>query len=226
MKNAVQIENNEVQKFATSLLRVDTNKRVKHDDKQDQALLIAYKNGDEDAGWELFKSYSEVIATIYRFPTKAPRNTDAQKKLQYDTLTAYEKEDLLQEIALQFFKLAKEYEPEKPFEHAVRAILHQRVFNQFFAKELDVKFNQTELNDEETTELAEVDLENRDTPDKHLDLYQALNALTPDQREIIELTIVKGWSVTEAATELGQNRKAVESKKKRALDKLKQIMIK
>lgn len=226
MKNAIKIDLNAVQKFEKSLLRVDTNKRVKHDDKLDQSLLVAYRNGDEDAGWELFKSYSEVLATIYRYPTKAPRNTDGQKKLQYDTLTPYEKEDLFQEIAFQFFRLAKEYEPDAPFEHAVRSILHQRVFNQFFSKELDVKFNEKELNEEEMIPQGDLDLENQDTPDKHLDLYQALNQLTSIQRETVTLSVVKGWNSSEIAQELDMKPTAVRKNLQRGLDKLKQIMIK
>lgn len=223
-RNAIKIDKNEVQKFQLSLARVDTNKRDKHDDKQDQALIIAYRNGDEDAGWELMKSYKEVLATIYRYPTKAPRNTDAQKKLQYDTMTPYEKEDLFQEIAFQFFKLVLEYEPEKPFEHAVRAILHQRVFNQFFSKEIAVRLNEVELEEEEEGSANDSDIQLKDTPDKHMDLYQALNQLTGKQREVIELTIVKGWTAKVTAEELGTTTRAVEETKRRGLNKLKLIM--
>lgn len=223
-RNAIKIEKNEVQKFQLSLARVDTNKKVSHDDREDQALIIAYKNGDEDAGWDLMKSYKDVLAVIYRYPTKAPRNTDAQKKLQYDTMTPYEKEDLFQEIAFQFFKLVLEYEPEKPFEHAVRAILHQRVFNQFFSKELAVRFNEVELEEENNGSTEDSDIGLKDTPDKHMDLYQAMNQLTGKQREVLELTIVKGWTVKVTAEELGVSVKSVENAKKRGIDKLRLIM--
>ena len=219
---------NKAQRFQQSLNRVDVTKRIAHDDRTEQALLIAYKNGDEDAGWELFTSYSEVIATIYKHPTRAPRNTPDQKKLEYDTLSTYEKEDLFQEIAYQFFKLAKEYEPNKPFEHAVRAILHQRVFNQFFAKELDIRFNEAEFEESEEFEQKLNDIlestENSSTPDKHLDLYQALNQLGARQREVVTLSVVKGWSASEIALELGISRNTAKATWRQGLAKLKAIM--
>ena len=228
MKNAPKIGLSEVQKFQKEIVRFDTDKRIQHDAKQDKALIVSYLNGDDDSGWELFKSYIDEIAICYRYPTQAPRNSPDQKKLEYDTLSSYEKEDLLQEIACQFFELVNEYDMERPFENVLRSKLRQRVFNRFFAKELDIKFNEAEFEENEQFEEKLADImagnETTSTPDKHLDLYQALNQLGARKREVVTLSVVKGWSASEIALELGISRNTAKATWRQGLAKLKAIM--
>lgn len=225
---SVKIDLSEIQKFQVAVSRYGTHKQdnLKHDPVKDLELIEAYKKGNEDAGWELFKSYKDVLAIILKNPTKAPRNTDEQKKkLSIGRLESYEREDLFQEMAYQFFLLVLEFVPEKPFEHAVRSMLHQRVFNRFFSVELTNKLVEVKSDNDEDFEMGELVKESSAITDSNMALYRALNELTGLQREVLEYTIVKGWTAKATAEELDTSKRAVEEAKRRGLVKLKKIMI-
>jgi len=229
MVNEKQTANNKAQKFQNRLARKQP--LTKHDPKVDNALIVAYVNGDEEAGWELFESYADIASIVYKFPSKPPYKTAAMSKLHYAPLSPEDKEDLFQEIAFHFFKLVGEFDPElkKPFEHMVRAKLHQRVFNQYFSEYISVETNETEFDEELDFEAAahEIVLDESMTqslPSEHIELYQALNQLSEKQREIVIMSVVKGWNATEIGKELGIKSNAARQQLFKAMNKLRSIL--
>jgi RNA polymerase sigma factor (sigma-70 family) len=230
MTNETKLPKNKAQRLQTKLAR--KVEAIQHDPREDQALITAYNNGDEDAGWVLFENYSDVASIVYKFPSKPPYKTEKMRKLHYQPLSIEDKEDLFQEIAFHFFKLVGEFDPDmkKPFEHMIRAKLHQRVFNNFFSEFIEVETNEVEFDEELDFEakansifLEEGITEN--LPSEHIELYQAFNQLSKRQREVLEMSIVKGWDSREIAEELGLKSATVRVTLKNGLEKLRGLMI-
>jgi RNA polymerase sigma factor (sigma-70 family) len=223
-----KLKKNKVQKMMAKALRGVAPH--KHDNNQDKALIVAYLNGDHDAGMALAESYLDFFSTIMNKPTDVPYKSPAMQRLWADP-TYHDYEDLFQEILLHFFIMVHEYDPETaPFASFIGSTLKQRVFNNFFSEFLKVK----------TTEEIEyddaIDIEGKiqsilldeDTakkvPAQYLELYEALNKLSKRQREVIEMSVIKGWDSTVIADELGMSSNTVRVHLKRGLEKLKTIM--
>lgn len=229
MANEKQIPRNKVERFQSVLARKHV--KVKHDNDYDMRLVHEYRDGDEEAGWELFESYADELSKIYRFPSKPPRKVSARRKGHYSPMTYEDKEDLVQEIALHFFALVDEYDMNRPFENMLRSKLHNRVFDNFYADLIDIQVNETEFNEDEQEKFeqkAQDVLLDEDKqakiPESHIRLYQAFNGLAPRQREVVEMSIIKGWNSTEIAEETGIKPATVRVTLKKALEKLKELM--
>lgn len=227
MANEKQIPRNKVERFQSVLAR--KHEKVKHDSDYDRALIHEHREGDADAGWELFESYADELSKIYRFPSKPPRKVQARRKGHYSPMTYEDKEDLIQEIAFHFFALVDEYDMERPFENMVRGTLHQRVFNQFYADLIDIQVNETRFNEDEELEQKVQDVllseeEQEKLSPQTLKLYIAINKLSEKQREVVMMSVVRGWNATEIAEEIGSKPAPVRMNLKRGLDRLKELM--
>jgi RNA polymerase sigma factor (sigma-70 family) len=208
----------------------------KKNDQEDKALIVAYKNGNEQAGMTLVHNYLDVISYIYRFPYNPPRRGKKARFIgKKPHINAQDREDLLQEILYHFFVLVNEYDPEfgKPFQALVKGKLHHRVHNNFFKEFLvidkheeayDEDFESKYLDDTKSILLDEEATQK--LPANYIELYQALNQLGARQREVMILSEVKGWNASEIADELGITPVTVRRTKQEALRKLREIMIK
>ncbi|AYP68748.1 RNA polymerase sigma factor [Bacillus phage vB_BpsS-36] len=206
-------------------------KAVEHDRNSDLALVVAYKNGDEEAGLKLMESYLDIISIVYKYPSKPPFKSAKMSKLHYSPLTYEDKEDLFQEIMAHFFKLVNEFDPalDKPFEHMIRAKLHQRVFNNFFSEFIEIETHETEFDDDLDFECKanSILLDESITeklPEQYIELYQAFNQLGARQRQVMEMSVVKGWNSKEIAEELGITPSTVRVTLKKALESVRATM--
>jgi RNA polymerase sigma factor (sigma-70 family) len=201
---------------------------IKHDQRQDLALINAYKNGNEEACIKLIENYLDVFNYILHNPTKPPykkRLTRGKLNMNFQDY-----EDLFQEIVFQFIKLMNEYDPSQgiPFELFVKKMLHQRVYDQYFKEYIDRKEKETQMTplQEKLLRAEELDilLHDETLPSEHLELYKALNRLSKLQRKIITMNITQDYSLAEIARELGLEYSFVRVNKHRALKKLQSIL--
>lgn len=202
--------------------------KLQHDPHQDLALIMAYRNGDEEAGMKLVESYLDVFNHILHNPTKPPRRGRMVRgKLK---LTFQDYEDMFQELLYQFFKLVEEFDPSHgvPFEHFVRATLHQRFYNSYFEDLLEDRNKRTNLSSEHENLLKAPEksilLEEDNPPSKYLDLYKALNKLSKVQRQILTMNIIQGYSLADIARELNLDKTFVRVNKHRALKQLRKLL--
>lgn len=199
-----------------------------HDNKEEKALIVAHLNGDEVAGWELVKRYSDFFSVIMNKPTKPPIKTRAMERL-WVAPNYYDYEDLFQEILNQFFLLVEEYDPEAgEFSKMISSKLHQRVFNRFFSEFLVTKKSEVEFNEEaeHLMDFKSITLEegSEKIPAQYIELYEAMNKLGKRQREAIEMRFVKGWNAKEISEEMGISHSSARTHIELGLKKLKQIM--
>lgn len=205
------------------------------DDREDKALIRAYKAGNEEAGMSLVNNYLDIISIIYNHPSNPPKMRkpdNARFITKPPTLNWQDKEDILQEILLQFFTLVHEYDEDfgVPFQALVKGKLFLRFHNNYYREYYAIKCKECEYDDElegfYTLKLLEHEppAEPQKKPSDYDDLYKALDKLSHRQRVVIELSIVKGWDSKTIADELGMSPNTVRVHLKRGLDKLKQLM--
>lgn len=228
MAKALKLPDNRVQKLLKKAMRGVAPQE--HDKHYDLSLLVDFQNGDLEAAMILAESYADVFSVIMNKPAKPPHRSKAMQKL-WSEPTFQDKEDLFQEILFHFLKMAKEFDMEKPepFVYKVRATLHQRVFNQFFSEFLEIKKVENSYEEAIHGELVEpsilIDEEiTSKVPAQYIELYQAMNQLGKRQRQVIELSVMKGWNSKEVAEEIGISANTVRPTLKKALDNLKKIM--
>jgi RNA polymerase sigma factor (sigma-70 family) len=206
------------------------------DNNEDNSLIVAYKNGDTQAGMKLVHNYLDIISYIYKYPFNPPRRGEKRARFigKKPHINFHDKEDLIQEILFHFFVLIEEYDPEygKPFQALVKGKLHHRVHNNFFREFLIIDRHEEEYDEEFESKYKEAHksilLDEEATeklPANYIELYQALNQLGARQREVIILSEVKGWNASEIAEELGINPVTVRRAKQEALKKLREIMV-
>lgn len=201
---------------------------VRRDPEVDKQLCLAYQAGNEEAAVELIYRYLDKLSYIYRFPTRTKNRGGAKCKIDITSSTTKEdKEDLLQEILYHFVKLLLEYDPEQgDLQGLIVGKLHLRVFYYHYGDLVDLRMNEQQLDDnyDMEEEIKEIFLEEKEVSEQVKELYEALSSLTPRQRQITELTIVKGWTAPEAARELGIEGITVRRAKYEIIKKLKEKM--
>lgn len=194
----------------------------------DKQLCLAYQAGNEEAAVELIYRYLDKLSYIYRFPTRTKNRGGAKCKIDITSSTTKEdKEDLLQEILYHFLKLLLEYDQaEGDLQGLIVGKLHLRVFYYHYGDLVDLRMNEQSIDDnyDMEEEIKEIFLEEKEVPEQVKDLYEALSSLTPRQRQITELTIVKGWTAPEAARELGIEGITVRRAKYEIVKKLRELM--
>lgn len=199
---------------------------LKHNPVEDRLRVDKFLEGDKEAGWELLESYADIISHIYHNPTKPPYRTKQMRTL-YSALSYQDREDLLQEIAAQFFQLVSEYDPTQgSLERFVRAALHQRVFNRYFSSVLeDQKYLDKSQEVEEVLEGLDFNkLSPSRLPNEFLKLYQLLAGLPAKQREVIILSIAHKLDSRAVAEESNISRSYARVLKRRALKQLKRAV--
>jgi RNA polymerase sigma factor (sigma-70 family) len=200
-----------------------------HDYKAEKPLVIAFQNGDEQAGFELIKMYQDCFSVIINKPAKPPFNKGGMSRLWDGSPSREDYEDMYQEILCQFIEMVKEFDTseETPLVNKVRKTLHQRFFNRYFSEFIENRTVEEEFDDKINLSF-EFDISVDDTdnvPAKYLELYQAMNELSDKERRVLEYSVVKGWNASEIQQEMG-TKTNVRMIKKRALEKLQKLLSK
>lgn len=223
MSKAKQLPKNRVQKMMSKAMRGVAPQE--HDNKQDKALIVAYLNGDEEAGMVLAESFLDFFSVIMNKPAKAPRKAKASQKL-WSEPNFHDYEDLFQEILVQFFIMVKQYDPDSaPFAGYVGSMLHQRVFDRYFSEFIRKNANEElEFDDSLMIEMKELTVDESKLPAEYIHLYQALNKLSSKQREAVEMSVVRGWNSTEIAQELEMKPQTVRKNLERGLKRLRELL--
>ncbi|KAB2380219.1 RNA polymerase sigma factor [Bacillus toyonensis] len=201
---------------------------IQRDPEVDKQLCLAYQEGSNEAGVALIYRYLDKLSYIYRFPTRCKNRGGIKCKIDITTSTTKEdKEDLSQEILYHFLELLLEYDQTQgELQGLIVGKLHLRVFKYFYEELVDIKFNEQELDDnyDMEEEMKEIFLEDKEAPEDIKLMYLALSELTENQRKIVDMHIVKGWSSKESARELGVSASYVRNQKVIALKKLRKLM--
>lgn len=201
---------------------------IQRDPEVDKQLCLAYQEGSNEAGVALIYRYLDKLSYIYRFPTRCKNRGGIKCKIDITTSTTKEdKEDLSQEILYHFLELLLEYDQAQgELQGLIVGKLHLRVFKYFYEELVDIKFNEQELDDnyDMEEEMKEIFLEDKEDPEDIKLMYLALSELTENQRKIVDMHVVKGWSSKESAQELGVSASYVRNQKVIALKKLRKLM--
>lgn len=216
-----RLPDNEIQKLMKETLRGVAPQE--HNNFIELSLVEAYQDGDQEAGLELVHLYKDVFSVIMSKPTKPPKRSKAMQRL-WVSPNFQDYEDLFQEILLHFFILLEEYDKERRLDKFIRSHLHQRVFNKFFSELLETKKTECEFDDSQDQLLMDHMEEKKKIPSKHIELYQAIDKLGKRQKEVVELSIMKGWNATEVAHELGIAPATVRVTLKNSITKLRVII--
>ena len=223
----------EVQRLQGKVVRIVDD--FPKDSREDKALIKAYRNGNEEAGRALLESYLDIISVIYNNPSNPPRmrKPNGQKFVTRPPApNVYDKEDVLQEIIYQFFVLVNEYDEDYglPFYGLIKGKLFLRFHNNYYREYFNIRSKETEYDEElesyygRAEESREEEQSSR-VPSQYVELYNAMDRLSKRQREIIEMSIVKGWDSTIISQELDMSSSTVRVHLKRGLEKLKSLMI-
>jgi RNA polymerase sigma factor (sigma-70 family) len=206
-------------------------------DSEDLALIMAYRDGNETAGITLVHNYLDIISNIYTNPHKPPRISKVARQkmaIRLPHMNTYDKEDILQEILYNFFKLVDEFDPEfgVPFQGLVKGKLFLRFYKNFYQEFFDNKNSEMEFKEELDHESliykARMMIEqggNEKTPAEYMELYHAFNQLGARQREVLEMSIIKGWNATEISQEIGIAPATVRVTLKKGLARMRDLLI-
>lgn len=226
MAKAITLPLSEMQLLQKELATKQPN--IIRDPQVDKALCLAYQDGSNEAGLKLIYRYMDKLSYIYRFPTRTKNRGGAKCKIDITTSTTKEdKEDLFQEIIYHFLKLLLEYDPaEGDLQGLIVGKLHLRVFFYHYGDLVDLRMNEQELeeNYDMEEEMKEIFLEEKEVPADVKRLYEVLSEFTPKQRQIIDLTVCKGWTNAEAARELGVSLKYLKPARYKLMRRLKEKM--
>jgi RNA polymerase sigma factor (sigma-70 family) len=227
--HAGKLPDNEIQKIQKELER---GKRfsMEHDDKTEKELMRRFQNGDSEAVMELIRLYLDVISVVYRRPFNPPffKEVYAIRSLRYEVFrsTPQNKEDYLQAILENFIQLVSENDQneERELKGLILGKLHMRVYDRFIYDFIEQDSNLLLVEDVQNYVDKSYKAPVEEKPKDYTELYKALDTLSERQREVVELSTMKGWNSTEIAQEIGIDAKTVRVHLKRGLDKLKLIM--
>lgn len=214
------------------LIQKELGKRqddTKRDPLVDKELCLAYQQGDHSAAVQLIYRYLDKLSFVYRFPTRTKNRGGAKCRIDITSSTTKEdKEDLFQEIIYHFLKLLLEYDPTKgDLQGLIVGKLHLRVFYYHYGDLVDIRMNEGELDENYDMEEEMKDIfldDEREVPEVVKSLYSNLSDLSPRQRQVIERTVCRGWTVSETAKDLGVSHKYVETTKSKSIRKLREKM--
>ena len=159
------------------------------------------QRGDREAFHSLFKDVGPLIERFLR------RRISGISDL----------EDICQEAMIAVYKSRHTYQPERPFEPWLFAIV-RKVSGEHYRRERQRLGFQVQLED-----LPEFCLDGGSV--NELELHQALDQLTPTQLEAIGLTKVIGLSVEEAASRAGTSVGSMKVRVHRAYESLKRFLL-
>ena len=164
-------------------------------------LMKQAQGGDREAFHTLFREVGPLITRFLR-----RRLPDIP-----------EIEDICQEAMIAIYKSRHTYQPERPFEPWLFAIV-RKVSGEHYRRERQRLGFQVQLED-----LPEFCLDGGSVDE--LELHQALDQLTPTQLEAIGLTKVIGLSVEEAAHRAGTSVGSMKVRVHRAYESLKRFLL-
>ncbi|OPX91731.1 MAG: RNA polymerase sigma factor SigX [Pelotomaculum sp. PtaB.Bin013] len=141
--------------------------------------------------------------------------------IYYKVQNREEAEDITQETYVKALKYLREHKaPQEKFMGFLKIvalnILRDRLRQK---KRRGIRVNIDEINPEETA-----DMDHRNDVNQRLQLENDLAKLNEDQRVIIDLRIIQGYSVAETAKRLGKTEAAVRTSQYRALQSLAKIV--
>ncbi len=134
-------------------------------------------------------------------------------------------EDILQDVMLKVFGLADINAPIENLASYIYAAIRNRIIDAFRAKRPQLSFD--ELEDAEAAGLENLiyNMKNESAAD-YGEVYEAIGRLEESERAILIATEFEGFSFRELAKEWNEPVGTLLSRKKRALDKIKNILIK
>lgn len=200
---------------------------IKRDQSADRFLVGGFIRGNEQCGFQLLEKYADVISYIYNVPHK-PKNR-AGSTITIDW-TAQDKEDLFQEIMMHFFQLCYEYDvTQGTFAALIIGKLHNRVYNTFFNAVADTKINERALPEgvdfiDEVRSILNTEEDEREITPETANLYAAFNSLTDLQKQVVNLIVIRGWSLKESSEELGMSKQATRQAKERAIKNMREYL--
>ena len=163
-------------------------------------LMARAENGDREAFHALFTEIGPLITRFLR--RRLPDQTEV--------------EDICQEALIAVYKSRHTYQPERPFEPWLFAIVRK-------VTSVHLRRNRQRLGFQVyTNEITEICVEATSTP--VVELRQALDQLSPTQVEALGLTKLLGLSVAEAARRAGTTVGAMKVRVHRAYESLKRSL--
>ncbi|RJO71886.1 MAG: RNA polymerase sigma factor [Myxococcales bacterium] len=173
-------------------------------DRTDEALMAAYVAGDSEAFDELFARYAPILLRVMR--RQLPREADAH--------------DLVQETFLQLHRARHDFKLDarlKPWLFTIAINLKREHFRR------QKRRPETPL-DLETGHEPSVEAHDIEHDDEARRVQEALGRLNDDQREVITLHWMEGFSFPEIAAMVGASLSAVKVRAHRGYEKLKQYL--
>ena len=170
----------------------------------DEQLMQKVKNGDLDSLAPLFEKYH---VRLYNFFLRLTQNKDLSG-------------DLTQNVFRRIISYRESYNEDWKFKswmYQIARNVHLKNYQE--NKFLRSDYHETEeLNNDSKSALEEMEMETRKS-----NLYEALNQLSPEQREIIELSRFQGLKYQEISEITGNSVTAIKVKVHRAMHKLREL---
>jgi RNA polymerase sigma-70 factor (ECF subfamily) len=165
----------------------------------DELLMQCVKEGDLSQAAVLFHRYHQ---RIYRYLGKLSGNYTAA-------------EDLTQTVFEKLIHYRQSYNPDQKFENWVFKIARNA-----FVDQVKLNGKLPRAHSIEVTDLQHISEDQENTAEQDALLTKALNALPPDDRDILVLTRFEKLKYTEVATIIGTTEANVKIKVFRAIEKL------
>ena len=159
------------------------------------------QGGDREAFHSLFKDVGPLITRFLR--RRVSDNTEI--------------EDISQEVMIAVYKSRHTYQPERPFEPWLFAIVRKVSWEHFRRERQRLGFQVL------VDEMPEMCTEGR--PSQDLEVREALEQLSPTQIEALGLTKLLGLSVEEAARRAGTSVGSMKVRVHRAYESLKRALL-
>ncbi len=172
-------------------------------EKTEKKLIHAAKNGDTAAFASLYANYA---GQLYRFALYYMRNPD-------------DAEDAVQDAVLQAFRSMSSLRKEDSF----KSWLFKILANCCKKRLIENKNIYADENVQDDPDLCNQESPNCDEAVR-LTVRDAVSALPPDDRQIVLLSVVAGYSSMEIAAMLGMNAATVRSTKSRSLARLRTML--
>jgi len=170
----------------------------------DEQLMILVKSGELNALSPLFEKYH---VKLYNFFLRLTKNRSVS-------------EDLVQSVFRRILSYRKSYNEE----HLFKSWMYQIARNAHANHYRDNKIQISDYDDPEHIQVeSDSAVEEMELESRKKTLYEALNGLQAEQKEIIELSRFQGLKYREIAEITGFSENAVKVKVHRALNKLRKL---
>jgi len=173
----------------------------------DEALLALVARGEEEALGVLYCRYAPAILALARRMGLAPS----------------EREDCVQEVFVRIWRGAGSYCPKKTAARSwLLAVAHHYLVDQVRSRA--ARPQPLEPDEPEAFDLPGPGLDEFGSLDR-LRIQRALRALPPEERQVIEVLYYQGYPHGEAAQRLGLPLGTLKSRARRALERLKEVLV-